>query len=75
VNASQKFQTPKTHHPREKQQKKKKAKMTSNFSSLQTGYHKKFRDQSNKNCIKHQTPQFKKFISSSGSSSGFGSLV
>jgi hypothetical protein len=35
----------------------------------------KFSDQSNENCIKHQTPQFQNFISSSGSSSGFGSLV
>jgi hypothetical protein len=35
VNVSHKFQIPKAHHPNEKKTKK----MTSNFSSLQTGYH------------------------------------
>jgi hypothetical protein len=44
VNACQKIQTPKAHHPREKN----KERMTSNFYSLQTGYHNPLRGQEKK---------------------------
>jgi hypothetical protein len=39
ANATQKFQTPKAHYPKEKQKKNNKKEINSNFSSLQTGYH------------------------------------
>jgi hypothetical protein len=37
----QKFPTPKAYHPKERREKRNKERINSNFSSLQTGYHKK----------------------------------